>query len=234
LRKSFVLLLSSGVMAAAGLVGVAPALAAHNSASSRGPRGPQGPRGFTGPRGPRGPQGPAGPRGPQGAQGSQGPAGNNGAPGPAGPAGPAGAAGATGPAGPGLSNWDTVLTSVGQVHSVTIGDFTAADVNNLSVNGGCSAATLFGSKGFVYDVFTGDTAGSTGETATPGGSSITIVPATAAPPEPPGGADGSMNNTFQAYDGTPSYITGVVGSDTGNALPTGIFPCINVGGVAGS
>jgi hypothetical protein len=114
LKKLFVLLLTSGAMAAFGVIAVdaAPALAAKCHCK-------RGPRGFTGPRGP---QGPAGPRG------SQGPAGSNGSTGPAGPQGPAGA---------GLNNWDGVLKTPGQVQSVTVGSFTVFDSDMVS-GGGCS------------------------------------------------------------------------------------------------
>ncbi len=212
MRKSFILLLSSGVMAAAGVVAVdvTPALAAKCHCQ-------RGPRGFTGPRGPRGPQGPAGARGPAGANGS------NGAQGPAGPTGPAGAAGAGG-------NFDNTLTAVGQVASVTIGDFTIADVNNLTTNGGCSAATLFGSKSYVYGL--SQPAGALGYTQASehGGTSVTIAVAASTP----GPDTGSFDNQFQAYDGTPSYVTATVGTDSGPALATGIFPCITVGSAVGS
>jgi hypothetical protein len=114
LRKSFVLLLSSGVMAAAGLVAVdvTPALAAKCHCK-------RGPRGFTGPRGPRGAQGPAGARGPAGANGAAGPAG------PQGPAGPAGM----------VANFDKVLNTAGEVNSVTVGAFTVSDNEALDGSG---------------------------------------------------------------------------------------------------
>jgi len=91
-KKLFVLLLSSGVIATLGMLMVevtsASAAACHCKV---GPRGPQGPRGFTGARGPQGPAGPAGPQGPAGAAGATGAAGPAGATGPAGPTGPSGA-----------------------------------------------------------------------------------------------------------------------------------------------
>lgn len=93
MRKSFILLLASGVMATAAVVAVdaTPAFAA-KCHCKRGRRGPRGPRGFTGPRGPQGPAGPAGARGPAGAQG---------------PAGP------TGPAGPGSANLTHYVVTAG-------------------------------------------------------------------------------------------------------------------------
>jgi Collagen triple helix repeat (20 copies) len=209
LKKLFVLLLSSGVLAAFGAIAVdaSPALAA-KCHCKRGKRGPRGPRGFTGARGPQGPAGPRGATGPAGPQGPQGPPGSGGG---------------------GLSNFDNVLTSVGQVGSVTVGDFTIADVNNNTTNGGCSGITLNDAKGYVFDVFRGDGGGGTGEIPFPGG---TIQITTGAPP--PGPAAGSMNNIVQAYDGTPSFLTAIVGNDTGSQLPSGVWPCVNVGGASGS
>ena len=115
MKKLIVLLLSSGAMAAFGVVAVdvAPAMAAKCHCK----RGPRGPRGFAGLRGPAGPAGPAGPVGA------------------AGPAGP------TGPAGPGLNNWDGFLKTPGQVQSVTIGSFTVSDADAVN-GGGCTMATL--------------------------------------------------------------------------------------------
>jgi hypothetical protein len=129
LRKSFVLLLASGVMAAAGVVvvDVAPAMAAKCHCK-------RGPRGFTGPRGPRGP---AGPRGATGARGA------NGAQGPAGPQGPAGA---------GLNNFNKDLTTAGQVNAVTIGSFTLSDSEALD-GSGCNGVLLTDNSttGVKYD-----------------------------------------------------------------------------------
>ncbi len=121
MRKSFVLLLASGVMAAAGVIAVdvTPALAAKCHCQ-------RGPRGFTGPRGPRGPQGPAGARGPAGSNGS---------------AGPAGATGPAGPAGAGLNNFNKLLNTAGQVNSVTVGSFTLSDSEALS-GSGCNGVKL--------------------------------------------------------------------------------------------
>ncbi len=207
MRKLFVLLLSSGAMAACGVLAVdaAPALAA-KCHCQRGPRGFTGP---SGPAGPRGAQGPAGPQGPNGATGAR---------------GPAGPAGATGPAGPGLTNFDAVLTTVGQSHTVTVGDFTVSDVNNATTNGGCSGIKIFGTQTYYdgsgqYDPGWG--------TIIPANTSDTIGPA------------GDLSEVFQGYDlVTPSFITGDVGdsSSTRGAQPlaTGVIPCVNVGGVAGS
>ena len=204
MRKLIVLLVSSGVMAAFGViaVGASPALA-KKCHCKRGPRGFTGSRGPAGPRGPRGPRGPAGPEPPP-------------------PPPP--------PSSQELSNFDNTLTSVGQVASVTVGDFTIADVNNFTRNGGCSPATLFGSSAYVYGL--SQPAGAQGYTqnAMPGGATVTI--AFAAPP--PGPNSGSFENQLQAYDGTPSYLTATVGTDTGPALASGIWPCITVGGAAGS
>lgn len=186
-------------MAAAGLVAVdvTPALAAKCHCK-------RGPRGFTGPRGPAGPAG---------------------ARGPAGPAGPAGATGATGPAGGGLSNFDAVLTSVGQTHAVTVGDFTVADVNNKTTNGGCSGLTLFGTQPYFFAF----------------GQAIPVSamqPAGTSTPFGGGGGTGRLNFIFQAYDLTPSYITGDVGDSSSTAgaptQPSGVIPCVNIGGVSGS
>jgi hypothetical protein len=115
MKKLLVLLLSSGAMAAFGVLAVdaSPALAAKCHCK-------RGPRGFTGPRGPAGPAGPAGARGPAGATG------------PAGPAGPAGG---------GLNNWDGVLKTPGQVQSVTIGSFTVFD-SDLPSGLGCSDISI--------------------------------------------------------------------------------------------
>ena len=75
MRKVLILLVSSGAMAAFGVIAVdaSPALAAKCHCKT-GPRGPRGPRGFTGSRGPQGPAGPAGSAGPAGPAG---PAGND-------------------------------------------------------------------------------------------------------------------------------------------------------------
>ena len=118
MKKLFILLLSSGAMAAFGVVAVdvAPALAAKCHCK----RGPRGPRGAQGPQGPAGPAGPAGPSG---------------------STGPAGATGPAGPAGAGLNNWDGVLKTPGQVQSVTIGSFTVSDADQVDGDG-CSNVTL--------------------------------------------------------------------------------------------
>jgi len=200
-------------MAAAGVVAVdvTPALAAKCHCK-------RGPRGFTGPRGPRGargPQGPAGPRGPAGANGAQ---------------GPAGPAGATGPAGSGLSNFDSVLTTVGQSHSVTIGDFTVADVNNKTTNGGCSGITLFGSKPYYFAIGANKPVPATAAVTAAGTSTPVATGGVATP--------GQLNVLLQAYDFTPSFITGDVGDSSATqgapAQPSGVTPCVDIGGVAGS
>ena len=236
MRRLVVLLLSSGVMAAFGVIAVdvTPALAAkcHCKRGPRGHTGPRGPRGFTGSRGPQGP------RGPQGVQGPQGPAGPAGGPtgpaGPAGPQGPAGPAGPQGPAGPsgggGLSNFDNVVTTVGGVSSVTVGDFTVADVNNKTTNGGCSGITMFASKTYVFSIWSSKAGVYVPWTARAGGGATLID----VDSNPPGPNTGSAENLAQAYDGTPSFMTAYVGDDTGSQLASGIFPCVTIGGVSGS
>ena len=224
MRKSFVLLLSSGVMAAAGLVAVdvAPALAATCHCK-------RGPRGFTGPRGPRGPAGP---------RGSQGPAGSNGSQGAAGPAGP------TGPAGAGFNNFDGILSIAGSTKSVTIGSFTVSDFDQLDGTG-CGPVTL-----------TNNSAGQKGNWSRYNENQSTIVGSPVAGDWGVLGTAGSGTNSQQISgeggSSTPSsngellipvqallqdgssMITGQVGMETGNAAPSGNFPCINVGGVAGT
>ncbi len=112
MKKLVVLLLSSGAVAALGMIAVdaSPALAAKCHCQ-------RGPRGFPGPRGPQGPAGPAG------------------------AAGPTGATGPTGPAGAGLNNWDSVLKTPGQVESITEGSFTVFDADQVG-GGGCSDIQL--------------------------------------------------------------------------------------------
>ena len=207
MRKSFVLLLASGVMAAAGVIAVdvTPALAAKCHCQ-------RGPRGFTGPRGPRGPQGPAGARGP---------AGSNGA---AGPAGPAGATGPAGPAGAGLNNFDKTLNTAGEVNSVTVGQFTVSDSEALS-GSGCNDLTLTdnSASGTKYAYTDGDfTSWTTGNAS---GSAGALDLST---------DDGSI--VLQAFlqDGS-SMLTGLVGDNDANAPSNGAVTttCIDVGGVAG-
>ena len=212
MKKLMLLILSSGAMAAFGVVAVdaAPALAA-KCHCKRGPRGPRGPRGFSGPRGPQGPVGPAG------------------ASGPAGPAGSAGASGPAGPAGPGLNNWDGVLKTPGQVQSVTIGSFTVSDADAVG-GGGCTGITVAvpaadaGNWSAVEDyahhgISSGwlPQAGQTLNGTTPSFNSDT----------------GGIAFQGVVLDGS-SMISGVIGSEDGNAQPSGNAPCINVGGVAGT
>ena len=202
MKRLVVLVLSSGAMAAFGVIAVdaTPALAAKCHCK-------RGPRGFTGPRGPQGPAGPAGARGP------------------AGPAGPTGATGPAGPAGGGLNNYDMLLSTPGQVHSVTIGQFTISDADNVG-GGGCNGVTLTDNSATqaydmsqptgwgAYDV---DGDWSTGNTNT-----WKISWDTGA-------------GVFQAVleDGS-SMITGTVGDKTLAALPSSNKPCVDVGGVAGT
>ena len=201
MRKSFVLLLASGVMAAAGVIAVdvTPAMAAKCHCK-------RGPRGFTGPRGPRGPQGPAGPAGPAGSQG---------------PAGPAGATGPAGPAGAGLNNFNKYLTTAGQVNSVTVGAFTVSDSEDLG-GLGCNGIKLTGpgtTKGYTWS----DTTKSfpVDETA------ANTVPLTL----------DEFNVPLQAAaDDGSSMITGVLGDSDDNTTktPSGLQPCIDVGGISGT
>ncbi len=116
------------------------------------------------------------------------------------------------------------MTTVGQSHSLTIGDFTLADVNNFSTNGGCSGIKLFDSKAYfhtdgdAFDSWIPQTAG--------GSYSVNSISSST-----PGTGDGAM--MVQAVDATPSYLTSDVGDLTGSTLPTGIIPCANVGGASG-
>ena len=207
-------------MAAAGVVavGAVPALAAKCHCQ-------RGPRGFTGPRGPAGPRGATGARGAAGAAGA---------------AGPAGPAGATGPAGAGFNNFDGILSTAGSTKSVTIGSFTVSDFDQLDGNG-CgpisftnnstsqsadwsryneSQGTIVGSP--VAEEWGVLGKGSSTQISTQGGSSTP-------------GNNGELLVPLQALlqDGS-SMITAQVGMETGNAAPSGNFPCINVGGVAGT
>ena len=218
MRKPLVLLLSSGVMAAFGLVAVdiAPALAAKCQCQ-------RGPRGFTGPRGPKGATGARGPQGPAGARGANGSAGAT---------GPAGPAGATGPAGPGLNNWDGIITTSGAVMSVTIGSFTISDADKLG-GGGCSNIDLTNnSSSQKADVGIGafDDLNDTGYgPLAPGASTTSSTVGYLVLP-------GEVNAMFSAalVDGS-SMISGIVGNSGTNASPQANqnIPCINVGGVAG-
>jgi hypothetical protein len=210
LRKSFVLLLASGVMAAAGVVAVdvTPALAAKCHCK-------RGPRGFTGPRGPRGPQGPSGARGPAGARGA------NGSAGPAGPAGP------QGPAGPGLNNFDKFLVTAGAVNSVTFGNITVSDSEALD-GSGCNGINLSDSAS------DGAVAAIGILTANGKGSGFTN-PVDSSGVDPTNGV-GTGNNLFQAIDiDGHGLATGDVGDVTATtALSNGLFPCVDIGGVAGT
>lgn len=210
MRKSFVLLLASGVMAAAGVIAVdvTPALAAKCHCK-------RGPRGFTGPRGPQGPQGPAGARGPAGSAGA---------------AGPAGATGATGPAGPagaGLNNFNKLLNTAGQVNSVTVGSFTLSDSEALG-GSGCNGATLTdnNSSGTKYDhAIDGDNDSWSGPDASGSGGKASI-PATT-----------DEFAVFQAFlvDGS-SMVSGFVGDndDDTPTLASGLTECVDVGGMSGT
>jgi hypothetical protein len=207
LRKSFVLLLTSGVMAAAGVIAVdvTPALAAKCHCK-------RGPRGFTGPRGPRGPQGPAGPAGARGANGAN---------------GANGAAGPQGPAGPGLNNFDKFLITAGAVNSVTFGNLTVSDSEALDGDG-CNGITLSDSSAdggvAAIGVSTGNGRGS-GFTNPVGSSGIN-----------PTNGVGTGNNLFQAIDADgKGLLTADVGDVTApTALSNGLFPCVDIGGVAGT
>jgi hypothetical protein len=205
LRKSFVLLLASGVMAVAGVIAVdvTPALAAKCHCK-------RGPRGFTGPRGPRGPRGPQGPAGARGA---------NGATGPAGP---------QGPAGPGLNNFDKYLTTAGQVNSVTVGHFTISDSESVSGTG-CNGLTITDNSSTVkYDFAHDDDYDSFSQYDTTD-NALALEDST------PPATDETVG--FQAFlDDGSSMVTGHVGDgdDDTTALPSGLQPCIDVGGVAGT
>ena len=114
---------------------------------------------------------------------------------------------------------------VGQVEAVTVGDFTIADVNNKSTNGGCSGVTISGSQPYSAAAFGGKFTA-----ALPAGGTFVFDPGVAGPG--PGKDHGAF--VIQAYDSTPSFMTGVVGHDVGAALPSGVFPCFTIGGIAGS
>jgi len=202
LKKVLVLLLSSGAMAAVGVVTIdaAPAMAAkcHCKRGKRGPRGPRGPRGFTGSRGP---QGPAGPRGAQG---------------PAGPTGPQGPAGANG-----LTTAFNADVPAGSTHIITVGQFVVLLDNSL---GSCTNNTAF--NGVVLTTGPADTTdfrvalGSTANSPTGAAFSPVVTPGTTVPL-----ASASHANTFVAglTDGSDT-IWGQVGS-----FPRGT-DCITVGG----
>lgn len=206
MRKVLVLLLSSGAMAAFGVIAVdaAPALAAKCHCK-------RGPRGFTGPRGPRGPQGPAGPAGPRG---------SNGAPGPAGPAGP------PGPAGAGQTpNFDKVLTTGGEVNSVTVGAFTVSD--NEALNGsGCGGITITdnSSTGVMYAyAHEDDNDGFTTDLAAGAGGATTFTP-------------DHVNGFNVALQDGSSMAFGRVADldDSTTTEANGLQTCIDLGYVSGS
>lgn len=196
MKKLLVLILSSGAVAAFGVLTLttAPALAAKCHCK-------RGPRGFTGPRGP------AGPAGPRGATG---------------PAGPAGPTGPAGPAGGGLSNFDMVLSTPGQVHSVTIGQFTVSDADQtggtgclgLSITGNSATQTYDFAQNKFDTIWANEAAGST----TPIGT---------------GPGDQPLEGIMATLKDGSSMVTGLIGDDNATALPSGNKPCINLGGVAG-
>ena len=204
------MLLSSGAMAAVGVVTVdaAPALAAKCHCKR-------------GPRGPRGPQGPTGPAG---------------APGPAGSNGATGAAGPAGPAGQGLNNWDGVLKTPGQVQSVTVGSFTLFD-SDLVTGKGCStinltnnSSTQTGELKATYEQPIQDYSNHTQnveeyyyDTVSKGSTYNDLINGT------------ELDETFQVVlqDGS-SMLSALVGNWNGTAAPSGNVPCINVGGIAGT
>lgn len=209
MRKLFALLLSSGAVAAVGLLAVdaAPALAAKCHCK-------RGPRGFTGPRGPRGPAGP------RGATGSPG------------PAGPAGATGPAGPAGAGLNNFDKYLTTAGQVNSVTIGQFTVSDNETLS-GGGCGGITLTDNSAsgvkyaYSYVDFANNQNNGWSAAQSAGSSGATNFGAA--------NVDNSLIVQAVLADGS-SMLTGTVGNndDITTAQANNLQPCIDVGGLAGT
>ena len=215
-----ILLLSSGAMAAFGVVAIdaTPALAA-KCHCKRGPRGPRGPRGFNGPRGP------------QGAAGSPGATGHAG---PAGPTGPTGPAGPAGPAGPGLNNWDGVLKTPGQVQSVTIGSFTVSDADAVG-GGGCTGITVAVPATDAGNWAEVDDYGRyiSSPWTTQNGTSLN--PGSTVPSSGTSFAGNVGGIVFQAVvlDGS-SMVSGFVGSANGNTQPSGNAPCVNVGGVAGT
>jgi hypothetical protein len=212
LKKLVVLLLSTGAMAAFGVIAVdaSPALAA-KCHCKRGPRGPRGPRGFTGPRGP---QGPAGARGPAGANGA------NGATGPA------------GPAGPGLNNWDGVLKTPGQVQSVTIGSFTISDAD--AVDGtGCTNISLTNNSSTQTAYYGVSGQISTGSTLKSGATNTDFQH---------GGYYNDANAQGFEPDGSSMFLAFLANSGGADAAypaaatpePSGNYPCINFGGLAGT
>ena len=239
MRKLLVLVLSSSALAAFGVLAIdaAPALAAKCHCA-------RGPRGFTGPRGPKGATG------------------AKGATGPAGPAGPAGPTGPTGPAGPGMSNFDGLLITANAVHSVTIGKFTIFDgespagqgCNGIQIMNNSSSADAYMARGASPETTT-NTSNPLIIAGTPSFFASDTVPAggqdyvslsefkytgPTGGPYPPSDFDFKHginfgNNLFQAIltDGT-SMVTGDVGDvSSPTALPSGLFPCADLGGVAG-
>ena len=209
MRKLFVLLVSSGALAAFGLLALeaSPALAAKCHCR-------RGPRGFTGPRGPAGARGATGSAGPRGAAG---------APGATGPAGP------TGPAGAGLNNFDKYLTTGGEVNSVTIGQFTVSD-NETLAGGGCGGITLTDNSptGVKYAYTEADFAAN----ANSGWSALNAAGSA-------GATNLGTDDTFQTQailqDGS-SMLTATVGNndDITSPLANNLQPCIDVGGLAGT
>ena len=209
MKKLLVLLLSSGAMAAFGVIAVdaSPALAAKCHCK-------RGPRGFTGPRGPQGPAGPAGARGP------------------AGPAGATGATGATGPAGPGLNNWDGVLKTPGQVQSVTVGSFTISDSDTVDGKG-CSDINLTNNSSTQTAFYGTDGEIATGKTLKPGATATDFQH---------GGYYNDQNAQGFEPDGSSMFLALVANSGGGDAAypatatpqPSGNYPCVNFGGIAGS
>jgi len=142
-------------------------------AGPQGPMGLEGPAGPMGLAGPQGPMGLEGPAGPMGLAGPQGPMGLEGAPGPMGPVGPAGPMGLEGPIGlPGTTSADGLTSGIlpderlssGVALTTRPNSFAfpgafmaglevlgglnvsggAANIDNLSIDGGLTLAPRFG------------------------------------------------------------------------------------------
>jgi hypothetical protein len=203
-RKVLVLLLSSGALAAFGVIAVdaAPAMAA-KCHCKRGARGPRGPRGFTGPRGP------------------QGPAGSRGATGPAGPAGATGPAGPPGPAGGGITNFDKDLNTAGEVNSITVGKFTVFDAENTAGTA-CTGINLTGPATTSGYTWASGTTTWSNETTT---NTQTDIINDSAPERVAAYADDGSSFLMAFVGSDDEHAT---------PLASGLQPCVDVGGVSGS
>ena len=156
-----------------------------------------------------------------------------------------------------MSNWDGVLKTPGQVQSLTIGSFTLSDADAVG-GAGCSVITLTNNSSSENADFSRAMNAIEPTTFGPSGTIHTGNPEVDGNNGPAANSlyvegttewwrgfptaesyfyaePGRFLNPFQAAleDGS-SMITGLVGNDNGTQQPSGNYPCINVGGAAGT